>query len=175
MIKVLHNSRSDLYLNLKKEILGKNFPWFYQEKTTTKNIKYDGHKNVSIFGHNFLNRPEDDGYSKVNSEYFPYALNAVKEILSENGFVQNSYFFLRLNANCSFPDEGVQFTNPHTDHSFKHLNFLIYLTDNGGKTFVEGEEHEPSEDDVILFTGEHYFELPKKGRRIVIIATLFTI
>ena len=99
MIKVLHNSRSDLYLNLKKEILGKNFPWFYQEKTTTKNIKYDGHKNVSIFGHNFLNRPEDDGYSKVNSEYFPYALNAVKEIFSENGFVQNSYFILRLNAN----------------------------------------------------------------------------
>ena len=49
MIKVLHNSRSDLYLNLKKEILGKNFPWFYQEKTTSKNVKYDGHKNVSIF------------------------------------------------------------------------------------------------------------------------------
>ena len=69
----------------------------------------------------------------------------------------------------------MQFTNPHTDHSFKHVNLLIYLTDNGGKTFVEGEEHEPSEDDVILFTGEHFFELPKKGRRIVIIATLFVI
>lgn len=173
MIQILHNSKSESYKQLKKEILSDNFPWHYQETTTDKDLKYEGHQNVYNLGHNFLIRPEQNGYSKINSKYFSHAFNVVREILSENGFSNDTYFFLRLNANCSIPVDGEQFSNPHIDHQFPHVNFLSYLTDTGGRTFVEGEEHDPSEDDTILFTGKHYLELPKKGRRIVLVATMF--
>jgi len=49
----------------------------------------------------------------------------------------------------------------------------VYLTNSGGSTFIEGKEHKPEEDQPILFTGEHYLQLPKKERRIVLVATIF--
>ena len=78
-----------------------------------------------------------------------------------------------MNANCSLPISGEQFSNPHVDHDFPHVNFLAYLSNTGGRTFVDGEEFNPSEDDAIIFTGKHYLELPKKDRRIVIVGTMF--
>ena len=58
-------------------------------------------------------------------------------------------------------------------HHFPHKNILLYLTDTGGKTFVEEEYHDPKEDDVIIFSGNHWAELPKTGRRIVIVNTIY--
>lgn len=174
MIQILHNSKTESYKQLKKIILSDDFSWHYQETTTTNDdLKYEGHQNVCNLGHNFLIRPEINGYSKINSKGFSLAMNVIREILSENGFPNDTYFFLRINANCSIPVNGDQFSIPHTDHDFPHVNFLSYLTDTGGRTFVEGEEHNPSEDDAILFTGKHYLELPKRGRRIVLVATMF--
>ena len=57
---------------------------------------------------------------------------------------------------------------------FKHVNFITYMTDSGGSTYIEGEEHQPQEDQTIIFEGEHYMKLPEKYRRIVLVATLFT-
>ena len=48
---------------------------------------------------------------------------------------------------------------------------LIYLTDAGGSTFVEGEEFAPEEDDVIIFEGMHWHKLPKEERRVVLVMT----
>ena len=48
----------------------------------------------------------------------------------------------------------------------------MYFTDAGGSTFVEGEEHNPKEDDIILFTGEHYMETPADNRRVILVATM---
>ena len=144
MIQILHNSKTESYKQLKKIILSDDFSWHYQETTTTNDdLKYEGHQNVCNLGHNFLIRPEINGYSKVNSKGFSLAMNVVREILSENGFPSDTYFFLRINANCSIPVNGDQFSIPHIDHDFPHVNFLSYLTDTGGRTFVEGEEHDP--------------------------------
>ena len=77
-----------------------------------------------------------------------------------------------MNANCTLPSDTAEFSSPHIDHDIPHLNFLLYLTANGGSTFVEGEEHKPEEDQAILFSGNHYIQLPKRGRRIVLIATI---
>ena len=60
---------------------------------------------------------------------------------------------------------------PHEDHEYPHKNMLIYLTDAGGSTFVEGEEFAPEEDDVIIFEGIHWHELPKQKRRVVLVMT----
>ncbi len=173
MIQILHNSKTESYKQLKEIILGTYFPWYYNGNTTNKDYEFEGHQNIYHFGHSFLVRPEEHGYSKPNSKHFPLAFEVVSEILKENGFDRSTYFFLRLNANCSLPISGEQFSNPHVDHDFPHVNFLAYLSDTGGRTFVDGEEFNPSEDDVIIFTGKHYLELPKKGRRIVIVGTMF--
>ena len=48
----------------------------------------------------------------------------------------------------------------------------MYFTDVGGRTFCEKKEHDPQEDDIILFQGEHYMERPKKDRRVILVSTL---
>ena len=58
-----------------------------------------------------------------------------------------------------------------TASDFPHKNMLIYLTDAGGSTFVEGEEFAPEEDDVIMFEGLHWHKLPRKERRVVLVMT----
>ena len=57
-------------------------------------------------------------------------------------------------------------------------NLIVYLTNAGGKTFVKNEdtskyeEHDPVEDDIILFTGEHYMQTPRDKRRVILVATM---
>lgn len=178
MIQLLQNSKSDNYSSLKKIILGDEFPWFYSD-TTPAYAKPDeeiitGHCNIPQYSHCFIARPEKFGFSKHDSGAYQLALNVVREILTENNIYIDSYFILRLAANCTYPSGGIQLSMPHVDHNFPHLNILTYLTSAGGSTFIEGEEHEPIEDQSILFSGEHYIQLPKKERRIVLIGTLFT-
>ena len=88
-------------------------------------------------------------------------------------FANNQYFFLRSNANCVHPDEGSNlFSQSHTDHNFHHYNLLVYLCGDG-ETIIENETYFPKENDVILFTGKHYMKRPSKGRRIILISTIF--
>ena len=81
----------------------------------------------------------------------------------------------RCNVNAVEPPYDHQYmdaiTQPHMDHEFPHKNMLIYLTDAGGSTIVEGEEFAPEEDDVIIFEGMHWHKLPKKERRVVLVMT----
>tara|TARA_Y100000114_G_C11757320_1_gene327607 strand:- start:44 stop:580 length:537 start_codon:yes stop_codon:yes gene_type:complete len=175
MIKILNNPKTDNYVKLKEIILHKNFPWYYSGNSTKDFRKKEGHSNVFLFGHTFLARPEEQNYSQPISQYFDLAKTVVNEILTYN-FVMSpaDYFLLRLNANCTLPSHGHQYCVPHKDHEFKHVNFITYMTDSGGSTYVEGEEHQPQEDQTIIFEGEHYMKLPERYRRIVLVATLFT-
>ena len=34
------------------------------------------------------------------------------------------------------------------------------------------EVHIPQEDDIILFTGEHYMQTPRDKRRVILVATM---
>ena len=87
------------------------------------------------------------------------------------------YLIVFFSASCSkliHSNQGIQLSQPHEDHDFPHHNLIVYLTDTGGETFVENESHDPKEDDVILFTGEHYMKRPVKDRRIILVATIFS-
>ncbi len=174
MIQLLQNSKSDNYSSLKSAILSEQFPWFYRGNTTPVEENVTGHRNVNQYCHSFIARPEKFGFSKHDSSMHKLAVNVVREILLENNIRNNSYFILRLATNCTYPSEGIQLSTPHVDHLFPHLNFLTYLNGAGGSTFIGDVEHEPIEDQSILFSGEHYMQLPKKERRIVLVGTLFT-
>ena len=172
MLSILDNSKTKNYSLLKETILSPRFPWFYSSASTVgDDVK--GHLNMPVFSHTFVGRPEMYGWSTTDSEIHQLAINVVREIMSENQYYTNEYFILRLASNCVVPRNGIQFSSPHIDHKFPHYNLIVYLTNSGGSTFIEGKEHKPEEDQAILFTGEHYIQLPKKERRIVLVATIF--
>ena len=95
-----------------------------------------------------------------------------KIYLSKESKPLEKYLILRINANMTFPTPDTRKTPPHVDHGFKHLNLIFYLTPSGAKTFCGEDEHDPKEDDIILFKGEHNFELPKYQPRTIIVATI---
>ncbi len=160
MIHQLENPKTVNYTDLKSLILDTNFNWCYSNST-----------GMPFYSHTLLDRPEGK-YSEVVSQYTEHAGCVVDEILRHNN--KKYKFFLRSNVNCVHPDNDVQLSEPHVDHDFPHMNVVIYLTNSGGKTYCEDEFHDPKEDDVILFTGKHWMERPKVGRRIILVTTLFT-
>ena len=163
MLKVLENPLTNNFLELKKYVLSNDFTWKYEQST-----------GVDFYSHTFLQRPEYFGYSKPVCKSIEFNLTVLSEIIDHNKLFSNDeYFFLRSNANCVHPDEGSdKFSQPHTDHVFHHYNLLIYLCGDG-ETIIENEKYFPKENDVILFTGNHYMKRPSKGRRIILISTIF--
>ena len=174
MIKILKNSKTENYKKLKEHILSPYFPWLYTGTTVENAIETAGFRDMPQYGHVFISRPEQSGWSQPVSELHQSAAEVVREILEENGLHREDYIFIRMSANTTSPNEGVQFSLPHEDHKFPHFNFLTYLTNSGGSTFVMGEENKPEEDQSIIFTGSHYMQLPKRDRRVVLVATLMS-
>ena len=180
MIYKLKNNLSEGYKNLKKTILGKEFSWYYYpasvENCYNPNNEYN---NTYFLGHVFLERPEIRRYSKMWSAFGEDAVALIDETIADNKIYLSKeskplekYLILRINANMTFPTPDTRRTPPHVDHGFKHLNLIFYLTPSGAKTFCGEDEHDPEEDDIILFKGEHNFELPKYQPRTIIVATI---
>ena len=61
MIQILQNSQSENYKLLKKNILGRYFPWFYYDRITKT---YEDTTKHFYFAHNFIIN------DKINSEFF---------------------------------------------------------------------------------------------------------
>ena len=164
MIKVLRNPKTNHYREFKDTVLSKEFPWRYNVST-----------NMDFYSHVFLQRPELNGYTEPHSKWTNQNCIVMGEIVDYNGLYKDiPYFFLRANANATHPDSGRQYSDPHVDHpNTPHSNLIVYLTDADGDTIVENDRYSPKEDDVVLFTGEHYMQRPSKGRRVILISTIF--
>ena len=152
------------YHEFKQYVLDGAFPW------------YHGHGNSGnpgFFGHVLIRRPEESWgrFSQDESPYTRKVVDIFQKIMDYNNIEIKS--ILRLNLNLVYPVPfGKQTTPPHTDHEFPHYNFLLYLTDAGGKLVVGKESFDPREDDVVMFEGEtHYIHLPKKDLRVALVAT----
>ena len=164
MIKVLKNPKTNHYREFKSTVLSKEFPWRYNVST-----------NMDFYSHVFLQRPELNGYTEPHSKWTNQNCIVMGEIVDYNGLYKDiPYFFLRANANATHPDSGRQYSEPHVDHpNTPHYNLIVYLTDADGYTIVENDRYSPKEDDVVLFTGQHYMQRPSKGRRVILISTIF--
>tara|TARA_B100000965_G_scaffold290747_1_gene248553 strand:- start:98 stop:664 length:567 start_codon:yes stop_codon:yes gene_type:complete len=184
-IRKLKNPNTPLYNDLKKIILGNNFAWNYMKSNTWFDINashkliYDPENDntfqkSSMHHHSFLLRSDlNNLYAKVNSPYMEDVNRMYCEIFNANRDVMKSFNMMcRCAANETQPYNGPDGkTRAHVDHDFPHKNMLIYLTNAGGNTFVEDEEFAPEEDDVIIFEGLHWHQLPKHKRRIVLVMT----
>ena len=173
MIQVLNNPCTINYHNFRNIVLDYNFDWHWQQSTYANESDTPGHIHMPFYGHTFLVRPEDSGFTQVGSKYHIACRDVLSEIINSNNLF-HKYFFLRAAANCIHPDEGIQISEPHIDHDFQHYNLLVYL-EGDGDTIVEGERYSPKNHDVILFQGSHYMTRPTRGRRVVLICTLFEI
>lgn len=174
-LSVLVNPKTPEYYNFKQHVLSGTFEWYWFESVDNEDTpKYDKEKytNISFYSHGFLRRPEGRfRYPYSNSPYTDTVSSIFREILEHNNVKVNS--FMRIGANCVHPQPQSKVVNsvPHFDHYFPHKNALIYLTDAGGDTYVMDKSHSPSEDDVIVFEGEHYMQTPLEKRRVVLVAT----
>ena len=184
-ITKLKNPNTSLYNDLKKIILGDNFSWNYMKSNTWFDIN-PAHRLIndpendntfqksSLHHHPFLLRSDFVNlYTKVTSPYMDDINKMYCEIFNANKeFMKSFNMMCRCVANSVQPYDGPDNkTRKHVDHDFPHKNMLIYLTDAGGSTFVEGEEFAPEEDDVIMFEGLHWHKLPRKERRVVLVMT----
>ena len=159
----LKNPRTELYNEFKSQIKSNTFFWNYYPRTNEKSTPH-------MLSHSFIGRPRPDlKYPHVLSDGVKFAHDVLEEILNHNDITVNCYY--RINLNMVLPQEGKQQTPVHVDHEFPHNNILVYFS-NEGKTILENDEHDPEEDDVIIFPGvDHCHELPKNDMRTVLVAT----
>ena len=174
MIHKLINPRTETYRQCKSLVTHENFPWYFIKKSVSLHPDYDvtKHTEISFFAHGLLIRPHHSTghrYPVPDSEYLEYFERMLMEIFERNNIQAGCIF--RMNLNLVTPNNGLQLTIPHEDHIYPHKNILVYFTNAGGETYCEGEVHDPKEDDVIIFEGEHYYKLPEKDARIVFVAT----
>ena len=175
MIRLLKNKQTENYQELKKKVLSDTFFSHWGQSTDPSQSPTEGHIHMPYYRHSFLTRPEPMGFTFVESEFTPLNIEVLKEIVEYNKlFDPCQYFFLRSSANCNHAEGGIQLSEPHVDHDFPHWNMIIYL-EGDGSTFVECEEYAPQEDDIILFKGEHYMQRPSKGRRVILVSTIYEI
>ena len=70
MLKVLKNPVTSNYVDLKEFILSNDFVW-----------RYDTSTGMPFYGHTFLERPEETGFSQPLSELVNLNLTVLKEII----------------------------------------------------------------------------------------------
>ena len=81
MLKVLENPITNNFLDLKNFILSNDFIW-----------RYDTSTGMPFYGHTFLERPEETGFSQPLSELVNLNLTVLKEIIEFNKLFDR-YFF----------------------------------------------------------------------------------
>ena len=169
-ILILKNPLTSNYQELKRNILGAEFPWYWHKQLL--NEKFDDHEdNYEIYSHTFLHRPTPQcPYPKEAGANCHLIHAVVIEILEYNNIHIDMIY--RMSANCVHPTEKNMTGPEHTDHHFPHKNLIVYLNNfKGGATWCEGKTYDGQEDDIITFEGRHKFYPPVDNRRVVLVAT----
>ena len=162
-IQVIANPHTQTYRRFKSDVMSSAFPWNYHHG--------DGASPAHYY-HTILARPgfEESLMPTQQSDWLNIANKVLLEIFMANDIKVKSV--LRIVVNCTHETDGH--TTPlHMDHNFETNNIVVYLNQfDCGATNVEGDSHNPEEDDIIIFDGFHSIEQPCNGtRRVVLVAT----
>ena len=167
----LKNPLTNNYQELKRNILGTEFPWVWTNQATGGIIEGSIYDNFPIYTHSFLYRPTAEcRYPKETDPNCHIFHAVVVEIMKYNNI--DIEMIYRMCANCAHPT-GKNIPGPeHTDHHFPHKNLIVYLNNfKGGATCCGGKTYNGKEDDIITFEGTHNFYPPVDNRRVVLVAT----
>ena len=153
-------------------LLSNSFP-FYRNFTLTS----PEDKNIFLC-HVLLVRPEERIYKDhINSLYFSETLKIILSFF--NKFKIKHKEILRMSINYTY-NNGVDKCPVHQDHEYPHKQIIIYLNDadSSSKTVILDKNDKilkeiiPQKNKGICFDNKpHYHFYPKKGERIILIAT----
>jgi hypothetical protein len=154
----------------------KNFSWYYQDQAT---FTSDPSVTSNFFSHTVLQRLDKKDISEaINSKYYRETVDILKNFL--NSIEVKVNFFTRIAYNLTF-NNGEEKCDIHSDHAFDHNQVIIYLNDcldKNSKTVVLDNNKQilkeiyPEKFKGICFGSNlHYHFFPKKGVRIVLVAT----
>jgi hypothetical protein len=192
MIRILKNPLTENYINLKNEVLGVDFSWYYYGTSTRS--QYNSGEHFPFYMHTPLIKPINGEPSKINSACYDKCITVLAEIFDFNQIKVETLYRIAFNSSFHHP---IRYGDPHVDHLFPHNNIIIYLNpDIKGSTFIFKEkfskdylessfaydnhslqieeEIKAEEDKVLIFDGfrfhTHGYTDPSK-RRVILVAT----
>ena len=192
MIKILKNPLTQNYIDLKNEVLGVDFPWYYYGASTR--AIYNSGEHFAFYMHTPLIKPMGEISSQINSKCYDKCITVLAEIFDFNNIKVETLYRISFNASMHHP---MKYGDPHVDHEFQHNNIIIYLNpDIKGSTFLFkekfgvdylessfpynnhpleiDEEINAEEDKVLIFDGlkfhTHGYANPSQ-RRVILVAT----
>lgn len=153
------------------EILSDIVPWHYIQSSTSDKFPF--------FGHIIIPRCEfPDDPIQVTSPLHQFFTDIQVRFCNYTKIPLNKIY--RQCLNLTFPSDGYEFGDPHTDHDFDHKNMIMYLNDDYdmGETilFDQGKiahEVKPKKGKIICFDGNlsHTVRWIPRGRRIIFVST----
>jgi hypothetical protein len=173
-----------------QEILGNDFPWFYQAETTRIFPQGDlvgipDPWSYHYLSHTLVHRSGtgmgQDLVGTVNSKHWMFFQSIFLRTLDTQGIKIDK--ILRASLNCSF-DNNMSWGRPHVDHNFPHQNFIAYLNHfNEGSTYLF-ESLDPNSQQVAVIPGQqgsaavfsgvpHSQGFCKAGERRVVLVVTF--
>lgn len=162
------------------------FPWYRMPESSSEAYPFYGH---------LLATRNDLDETVPSSEYFWDFADILDRFIQKHNLLQDGYTIMRsaLNDSLSFTD---QHCDPHVDHLYPHMVFILYLTNASGETIIyedvydgENQTHlntdnpdmtiaklsPPSINKMIAFDGMHYhafnFKKPEE-RRVICVWTV---
>ena len=165
-------------IDVEKHIINSlGFEWF------KRIVSVDTDKTTPWFSHPLVSRPEKSKNltSTLDSPFAKFFMRMVERMCEQNDIEFEKFY--RGNLNCTLSNSKEKFfTKPHTDHKFKHKNFLLYLTDCSGDTVFFDKDNlndpihseSPKKNKAIIFEGDiPHTHKPCKGNeeRIICVFT----
>ena len=120
-------------LKLFEEINSIDFPWF-------KSPSVYGSKHYCFF-HSLMMRTDVENQTvgnpgDINSIYYPHFENIFLKFCKQNNIEVKKIFRASLNLTCYHEDLH---SNIHVDHVYPHRNFIMYLSEASGDTYIYDE------------------------------------
>lgn len=155
-------------------LMGSDCPYFLQK---AYNNSEEG--NMFVWTHALMLRDDQKRPVEgvINSALYEHAYKIFKRFCDENNIKVSTVFRACVNASSHAPLKHSQI---HLDHdSFEHNNFLLYMNEVGGNTYIFNEANDvtheivPAKNKVAVFTGRpHAQGFGKQGEyRFVIVFT----
>lgn len=166
-MKIIKNvlAKEDLQ-TLKNVFLGNNFPWYYNETTTSKN-KFANKETFEVpqFTHKFIES------GNINSSYYLEKLSSIFDNIYKDIDI-NKIIRIKLNLQLAHkPNKSKKYNTPHTDNNAIPVKILLfYLNDCDAYTyFFKGKKIikkiKVTENTLVQFDGKivHAGSNPKKS------------
>jgi hypothetical protein len=195
IFEIKNSLEKDQINYIENVVLSNNFPWYFQESSTTDKFQY--------FSHMLLPRIEDFNYNSPEHENFNFFKNILLNSCNKVDLKVKKILRACLNLTVNCFDNHYIHGDVHTDYNIPHKLGIIYLNDCKGPTYIFDETYEsfncydntyliddflkkpipllkkiePEKYKVLIFDGKHYHATGycnKHERRVICIFNFTT-